>query len=124
MFAGMFDSPRIAPGAQDGGLAGAAHWVADVMTGTVATIVATLAVAALGLAMLQGRLSVRDAARAVLGCFILFGAPYMARSLAGMAPSADIPAVVYSAPTPPPPVVPPTPQADRDPYAGASVPMQ
>ena len=120
----MLDGPDMATGGQGGGIAEAAGWVAGLMTGTLATAIATLAVAGIGFAMLQGRLTVRGAGRAVLGCFILFGAPYIAKGLAGGVRQAQsAPAAVYSAP-PAPIAPPPAPQPDRDPYAGASVPIQ
>ena len=42
--------------------------------GTVATVVAVIAVASGGLRMLTGRISWRHGATVILGCFILFGA--------------------------------------------------
>lgn len=70
--------------------------------------------------MLQGRLSLRDGARAVLGCFILFGAPYIASGLIGALRN-DAGGIVYLDPggsianmaAPP----------EFDPYAGAATPM-
>lgn len=119
----MFGGTDIVTG-EGSGIIGAAGWIAGLMTGTLATVIAILAVAAIGLAMLQGRLAARDAARAVLGCFILFGAPYIAGELAGVSrQDAPAPAVVYIAPAPSP-IAPPRRALDSDPYAGASVPTQ
>lgn len=42
--------------------------------GTVATVVAVIAVASVGFMMLTGRISWRHGATVILGCFILFGA--------------------------------------------------
>lgn len=101
----------------------ASDWIAVLLTGTLGTILAVLAIAGVGFAMLQGRLAVRDGVRVVLGCFILFGAPMIAHGLAGLAAlTASAPIEVQSAPPPPPPI-PSPPQPNRDPYAGASVPM-
>ncbi len=111
-------------GTHDFSFASAAAWMASAMTGTLATIVATLAIAGLGAAMLQGRLSVQRGARVVLGCFILFAAPYMAKQLV---PTASRTSYANSfLPAEPLQVlnVPAQPQPNSDPYAGASVPMQ
>lgn len=60
----------------------AVDWAVGTLLGSVATGVAVLAVAFLGFAMLVGRLDWRTCARVVLGIFILFGAPMIARELA------------------------------------------
>lgn len=105
----------------------AAEWIGAVVQGPIMTSVAVLAIAALGFAMLRGRLSVRRGATVVLGCFIAFGAPAIARGLVGLAHDQSVreePAgqIFVAAPPlrfePPPTAVPP---ADGDPYAGASV---
>jgi type IV secretion system protein VirB2 len=44
------------------------------LLGTVATVVAVIAVATVGLLMLTGRINWRYGATVILGCFILFGA--------------------------------------------------
>jgi hypothetical protein len=88
-------------------------------------VIATLAVAGIGLAMLHGRVSVRSGLRAASGCFILFGAPAIAQELLGLARWNGGPAVieVQPAPAPTPIAVPSPPPQNADPYAGASVPM-
>ncbi len=53
---------------------GAAQWVQGTLLGTVATVVAVIAVAVVGLLMLTGRINWRHGAVVILGCFILFGA--------------------------------------------------
>jgi type IV secretion system protein VirB2 len=53
---------------------GAARWLQDTLLGTVATVVAVIAVAVVGLLMLSGRINWRHGAIVILGCFILFGA--------------------------------------------------
>jgi type IV secretory pathway VirB2 component (pilin) len=107
----------------------AVTWVEGALLGTVATVVATIAIAALGFLMLSGRLPVRRGMVAILGCFILFGASSMARSIrAGLAGGAEAPdpvPVAYAAPPPPPappPVAPRPPAPPADPFAGAAVP--
>jgi type IV secretory pathway VirB2 component (pilin) len=49
-------------------------WLQGTLMGAVATAVAVMAVAAVGLMMLTGRLNWRMGATVILGCFILFGA--------------------------------------------------
>ncbi|MFC0590403.1 TrbC/VirB2 family protein [Novosphingobium aquiterrae] len=120
-FAGNYSATNVNAGA----LAVASNWVAGLLTGTAGTTFAILAVAGIGLAMLQGRVAVCDGFRVVAGCFILFGAPAIARELLGLASWNAGPAVfeVEVAPSPPPISLPSPPQRNRDPYAGASVPQ-
>lgn len=60
--------------AGSGVLIGAMHWLQGTLLGTVATVVAVMAVAAVGFLMLTGRMNWRYGATVILGCFILFGA--------------------------------------------------
>jgi type IV secretion system protein VirB2 len=60
--------------AGSGAIVGAVHWIEGTLLGTVATVVAVVAVAVVGLLMLTGRINWRYGAMVVLGCFILFGA--------------------------------------------------
>ncbi len=53
---------------------GALDWVQGTLLGTVATVAAVIAIAAVGFMMLTGRLNWRYGATVILGCFILFGA--------------------------------------------------
>ncbi len=57
-----------------GAIVGAVRWLQGTLLGTVATVVAVIAVAAVGLLMLTGRINWRYGATVILGCFILFGA--------------------------------------------------
>ena len=57
-----------------GAILGAARWIQGTLLGTVATVVAVIAVAVVGLLMLSGRINWRHGAVVILGCFILFGA--------------------------------------------------
>lgn len=57
-----------------GVILGAARWVQGTLLGTVATVIAVIAVAVVGLLMLTGRINWRYGAVVILGCFILFGA--------------------------------------------------
>jgi type IV secretion system protein VirB2 len=60
--------------AGSGVIVGAVNWILGVLTGTVATVAATIAIAAIGFMMLTGRINWRHGAVVVLGVFILFGA--------------------------------------------------
>jgi type IV secretion system protein VirB2 len=53
---------------------GAVGWLQGTLLGTVATVVAGIAVASVGFLMLTGRLNWRYGATVILGCFVLFGA--------------------------------------------------
>lgn len=57
-----------------GVLVNAVTWVQGTLLGTVATVVAVIAVACVGFMMLTGRMNWRHGAVVILGCFILFGA--------------------------------------------------
>jgi type IV secretory pathway VirB2 component (pilin) len=52
----------------------AVTWLQGTLLGTVATVAAVIAVAAVGFMMLTGRINWRHGAVVILGCFILFGA--------------------------------------------------
>ena len=60
--------------AGSGAIVGAVHWIEGTLLGTVATVVAVVAVAVVGLLMLTGRMNWRYGATVIIGCFILFGA--------------------------------------------------
>ena len=114
--------PSLADPSGSSALAAAAGWVQQTMLGTVATSIAVIAVASIGLLMLSGRIDVRRGMTVVIGCFVLFGAPGIVAGIMGMAGGGvEAPVTAYA---PPPPVVaPPAPAATAqyDPYAGASV---
>ena len=57
-----------------GVIIGAVNWLQGTLLGTVATVVAVIAVACVGFMMLTGRINWRHGAVVILGCFILFGA--------------------------------------------------
>lgn len=60
--------------AGSGAISGALYWIQGTLMGTVATVAAVIAIAAVGFMMLTGRISWRYGATVILGCFILFGA--------------------------------------------------
>lgn len=108
-------------------LADAALWVQRAMLGTAATVIATIAVAAIGYLMMTGRVSVRRGATVVIGCFVLFGAPTIAAGIVGLVARSGEAEVAINVPAAQPviPAAPsPTPAPAYDPYAGASVPLR
>jgi type IV secretory pathway VirB2 component (pilin) len=110
-----------------GAVAAAVQWFQGTLLGTVATTVAVICVAAVGLMMLTGRLSFRRAGVVILGCFIVFGASAIAAGIHGVVGLADPGpgAPAFAAPSPPPPASPqPPPAPQADPYAGAAVPSR
>ena len=60
--------------AGSGVLVSAVDWLQGTLLGTIATVVAVIAVATVGFMMLTGRINWRYGATVILGCFILFGA--------------------------------------------------
>ena len=60
--------------AGSGAITGALAWIQGTLLGSVATAVAVIAVASVGLLMLTGRMNWRFGATVVIGLFILFGA--------------------------------------------------
>ena len=65
---------QVADPAGSGAIVGALNWLQGTLLGTVATVAAVIAVAAVGFMMLTGRMNWRYGATVILGCFILFGA--------------------------------------------------
>lgn len=57
-----------------GAIVNAVNWLQGTLLGTVATVVAVIAVAMVGFMMLTGRINWRHGAVVIFGCFILFGA--------------------------------------------------
>src|SRR6185312_1323668 len=60
--------------AGSGVLVSAVNWLEGTLLGTIATVAAVVAIAAVGFMMLTGRINWRYGVTVVLGCFILFGA--------------------------------------------------
>jgi type IV secretion system protein VirB2 len=60
--------------AGSGVLINAVNWLQGTLLGTVATVIAVIAVASIGFMMLTGRMNWRHGAVVIIGCFILFGA--------------------------------------------------
>lgn len=64
----------LADPAGSGVIVAAVRWLEGTLLGTIATVVAVIAVATVGLLMLTGRINWRYGATVIVGCFILFGA--------------------------------------------------
>lgn len=60
--------------AGSGVIVSAVRWLEGTLLGTIATVVAVIAVASVGFLMLTGRINWRYGATVIIGCFILFGA--------------------------------------------------
>lgn len=60
--------------AGSGVVVSAVQWLQGTLLGTVATVLAVIAVAVVGMMMLTGRINWRHGATVILGCFVLFGA--------------------------------------------------
>lgn len=104
-------------GSSSSAIVGAAAWLQELLLGSAGLAIATISVALLGFAILQGRLSPRDGARVVLGCFLLFGAPLVAHGLRGvMGAEASVSSGVAA-----PNLNPSHPTPSQDPYANAII---
>lgn len=107
----------------------AVQWLESALLGSLATVVATLAIAGVGFLMLSGRFEPRRASIVILGCFLLFGSGVIASGLVGASETVAAQEVVEPDPlqTPPnpharstPPRRPVSPFGD-DPNAGVAV---
>ncbi|WP_294047876.1 TrbC/VirB2 family protein [Sphingomonas sp.] len=100
------------------------RWLEAALLGSVATTIAIIAIAAFGLLMLWGRIDLRRGTAIILGCFLIFGAPWIASGLwTGVATE---PRPTVDTQIQPPPSRARAPQSTAtpipyDPYAGASV---
>ena len=109
-------------------LVAAVAWLEQTLLGTVATSVAIIAIATVGLMMLSGRVDLRHGATVILGCFVIFGASAIVAGIEAFAGRGDS-AVAYRPEPPPPPLpspppAPPPEPGSNDPYAGAAVPSR
>ena len=110
-------------------LIAAVTWFQSALLGTVATVIAVIAIASLGFMMLTGRVNLRSGAAAIVGSFVLFGASTIVVGLQfALSSSSDTIAASTLPPSPaqvPVTAVPEPVASSRppyDPYAGASVP--
>lgn len=126
----MVGAPLTDPAAGNGALLASAEWTRALLTGTPAAIIATIAIATIGFLMLAGRVPLRRAALAVLGCFVVFGAGTITAGLLHLtdlqATSEQASASLDAEIVGPPPSSTLTPDQPEvyDPYAGASVPVR
>lgn len=109
----------------------AVGWIENTLLGTVATAVAIIAVAAVGILLLAGRVDVHRATQVVFGCFIILGASTFAADIYGAPKGLSVQSDAQFAQSLPPPsplpampVSPSTPATPFDPYAGAAVPRR
>lgn len=120
-----YPSSSLADPGGSSALVSAVQWLQGTLLGTVATTIAVISVATIGLMMLSGRVDLRRGASVVIGCFILFGASGIAAGIQSVAGTDAGPRDVLEAelwvpsPLPPPPAAGPA-----DPYAGAAVPTR
>lgn len=77
----LLDPPLYSP------LGEAAGWMGQTLFGTLSVTLCVLAVAAVGLMMLSGRMPVRRGIEVVIGCFILLGAPAIAAGFTALIPN-------------------------------------
>lgn len=104
-------------------IADAASWLQGTMLGSVATIVAVLAVAAVGAGLFTGRLNIRRGLTVVIGCFVFFGSAVIANALMALIDTSATDQVIIAAEITPSPLtaLPKSESVPYDPYAGASV---
>lgn len=105
----------------------AVRWVESTLLGSTAIAVATLAVAALGFLMLNGRVPFRRAATVIVGGFILLGSTTLANGIMAITDvngSGKALTIRAEEDAPAPPSLPPPQSQVYDPYAGAAVPVR
>lgn len=101
----------------------AASWLQGTMLGSVATIIAVLAIAAVDVGLFSGRLNVRRGPTVVMGCCVLFGSGVIANALMALIDTPAPDGMVIAAEALPSPLdaLPKSQAVPYDPYAGASV---
>jgi type IV secretory pathway VirB2 component (pilin) len=118
--------PSLADPSGSSALVAAVQWVQSALLGSVANVVAVIAVAAIGFMMFRGRVDLRHGVTVIIGCFLLFGATGIAAALSDSVsdePPSDLPVELPISPRPPLPKAQPSAAPSAyDPYAGASVP--
>ena len=106
------------------------HWFEVTFLGPAATTVSVLAVAAVGLLMLGGRVRIQRGVTVIVGCFILAGAGSIAAGIQGFTSrsaatgdrGSQMPVIAAAPLANDVPLPPRAPEAD--PFAGAAVPPQ
>jgi type IV secretory pathway VirB2 component (pilin) len=107
-------------------LVAAVQWLEGTLLGTIATTIAVIAISWVGLMMLAGRVDLRHGLTVIAGSFILFGASSIVAGIQSTIRGGDSLALAPPPETAPPLAPPPAGPvpANRDPYAGASVPAR
>ena len=105
-------------------IAAAVAWLQATLLGTLATTIAIIAIACVGLMMLSGRLDIRHGLTVIAGAFVLFGASTIVAGIQSMAGTGYAGGYAPPPPAAPPAALPALPPANPDPYAGASVPAR
>jgi type IV secretion system protein VirB2 len=100
----------------------AVQWLEGTVLGTIATTVAVIAVATVGLLALSGRIDIRRALTVVLGCFVLFGSSSIVAGLQNLIREDGAPPAPVARAEVSPLATRPQRPAGYDPYAGAAVP--
>ena len=70
-------------------IASAVLWLQGTLLGSLASTIAVIAIASVGLMMLSGRVNIRYGLTVILGCFILFGASTIAAGIMASVSGAD-----------------------------------
>jgi type IV secretory pathway VirB2 component (pilin) len=106
----------------------AVQWLDGLLLGTLASLIAVIAVSSIGLLLLSGRLDIRRAMQVILGCFIIFGASTIATGIVQAVGNTINPSPMQAsiAASPIYPTVPARlpPSSPYDPYAGAALPRR
>jgi type IV secretory pathway VirB2 component (pilin) len=126
MIVATIQQPGFSEPASTSAIAATSGWIIDLLFGPLATVIAVLAIAWVGFAMLAGRVDIRRGLSVVLGCFLFFGAKVITD---GLMLSAANDGAFAAAKAPPKPVsaqAPPLngPPNGFDPYAGAAAPQR
>ena len=107
----------------------AADWIRLTLSGSMASAMATIAIAGMGLLLLAGRIDVRRGALTILGCFLVFGAGSIAQGFLSAARNAADTSVASGSPALPTyptakSVAAAQNQMDSSPYAGVARPSK
>ncbi|HEU4962144.1 MAG TPA: TrbC/VirB2 family protein [Sphingomonas sp.] len=95
-------------------------WIEGTLLGSIATAIAVVCVATVGLMMFSGRIDVRRGLTVALGCFVLFGASAVVQGFRATREYRRIEVLPVPPLPTPSPASSPSPELS-DPYAGASV---
>jgi len=105
-------------------ISNAVNWISDLLFGPLATAIAVIAIAWIGIAMLSGRIDIRRGLSVIFGCFLLFGARGVADGLTSSEFNENQQSISTVSPPPNFPMPPATSANNTnafDPYAGAAV---